>query len=629
MNFINMRKIITFLLAIMLTNTLVFGFTVSGTGTSGDPYLITSLDDLKWIADQVNAGTDFSGKYFKQTANIDASATTGWNSGKGWSAIGGTDAYFVFSGNYDGQGYTISNLYINNPTANYYGFFGYCANATIKNLGLTNVSMIANSDVGGLVGYMEPGTISNCYVTGAVTASGGTGFAGGLCGEAYGTTVDNCYAVCTVVAESGAAGGLIAYLSVSGLTNSSLTNSYSSGSVTVNSEAWEAGGLLGGIYSGTSVEYCFSESSVSANGVLHNEPYNADYSNIGGLIGTNGGTVTNCYAKGSVTALNAENESNIGGLLGENTGTVSYSYSTGSLSVTPVAANIPVVGGFVGANYAESSYGAIHYPTSITFSFTPGAVNNTCFWNSSVYANGCGSNSFTYLTPYTATFSATGKSTAEMQTTSTYSGWNFTTIWNRTDTKNNKYPYLVWQVLPSTATITTTAATSITTTSATLGGNITADGGATVTERGIVYSTTDATPTIGEAGVTKLAIGSGTGSFSQSVGSLNTGTLYYVNAYAVNTAGTGYGTIVSFTTQTTPTITWNNPSDIIYGTLLSATQLNATASVAGTFTYTPALGTKLNAGSAQSIKVDFTPTDAVHYLSTSKTVSINVAKATL
>ena len=80
--------------------------------------------------------------------------------------------------------------------------------------------------------------------------------------------------------------------------------------------------------------------------------------------------------------------------------------------------------------------------------------------------------------------------------------------------------------------------------------------------------------------------------------------------------------------KATPVITWSNPADIIYGTALSNTQLNATASVAGTFTYTPALNTVLNAGSGQNLKVDFTPTDPTHYNATSKTVTMNVSKAT-
>jgi len=73
-----------------------------------------------------------------------------------------------------------------------------------------------------------------------------------------------------------------------------------------------------------------------------------------------------------------------------------------------------------------------------------------------------------------------------------------------------------------------------------------------------------------------------------------------------------------------PIITWPNPADITYGTLLSATQLNATADVSGTFVYTPAIGTKLNEGTNQNLKVDFTPTDAATYNAASKTVKINV-----
>src|SRR5207244_7330009 len=74
-----------------------------------------------------------------------------------------------------------------------------------------------------------------------------------------------------------------------------------------------------------------------------------------------------------------------------------------------------------------------------------------------------------------------------------------------------------------------------------------------------------------------------------------------------------------------PVITWANPADITYPTLLSGTQLNATADVAGALVYTPATGTKLNAGPAQALKVDFTPADA-NYNTATKTVSINVLK---
>jgi len=73
-----------------------------------------------------------------------------------------------------------------------------------------------------------------------------------------------------------------------------------------------------------------------------------------------------------------------------------------------------------------------------------------------------------------------------------------------------------------------------------------------------------------------------------------------------------------------PVITWANPTDISFGMLLSATQLNATADVPGTFIYTPPAGTKLSVGANQDLKVDFTPTDATNYNMASKTVKINV-----
>lgn len=73
-----------------------------------------------------------------------------------------------------------------------------------------------------------------------------------------------------------------------------------------------------------------------------------------------------------------------------------------------------------------------------------------------------------------------------------------------------------------------------------------------------------------------------------------------------------------------PVLTWENPEDITYGTLLSETQLNATADVPGALVYTPPIGTKLNEGDNQELKVDFTPTDVITYNTASKTVKINV-----
>ena len=125
-------------------------------------------------------------------------------------------------------------------------------------------------------------------------------------------------------------------------------------------------------------------------------------------------------------------------------------------------------------------------------------------------------------------------------------------------------------VLP---TVTTTTATQITETTAVTGGNVTADGNATVTERGVVYSTNQ-NPTTSNA---KVTAGSGTGSFTCNLTGLQANTTYYVRAYAVNSKGTAYGQEISFTTDkgillpvlTTTVTQITNNSAVVVGNITS------------------------------------------------------------
>src|SRR5262249_45002980 len=77
-----------------------------------------------------------------------------------------------------------------------------------------------------------------------------------------------------------------------------------------------------------------------------------------------------------------------------------------------------------------------------------------------------------------------------------------------------------------------------------------------------------------------------------------------------------------------PIIAWDNHADIVFGTALSGTQLDATAPVPGTLVYTPAAGDILGVGNSQVLTVNFTPTDSTHFTTASSTVHINVTKAT-
>ncbi len=99
---------------------------------------------------------------------------------------------------------------------------------------------------------------------------------------------------------------------------------------------------------------------------------------------------------------------------------------------------------------------------------------------------------------------------------------------------------------PTLPVLTTSSITNITQTTAQCGGNVTSDGGAPVTTRGVCWSMSP-TPTIADS---KTTDGSGTGSFTSSITGLTAGTDYYVRAYATNSAGTGYGGVDSFTTAT-------------------------------------------------------------------------------
>ncbi|WP_159434575.1 MBG domain-containing protein, partial [Flavobacterium flevense] len=129
--------------------------------------------------------------------------------------------------------------------------------------------------------------------------------------------------------------------------------------------------------------------------------------------------------------------------------------------------------------------------------------------------------------------------------------------------------------LPEVPTVTTTTASGITATGATFSGEVTADGGASVTERGFVYGTA-ANPTTAN---TKVQDGTGTGTFTENITGLTAETTYYVRAYAINSAGTSYGSQVSFTTST-PDLTLS--STATDNTISSGTSVTFTATPSGT-----------------------------------------------
>ena len=247
--------------------------TPPGTGTSANPYQISELGHLVWMAE--NTASSYL-KFFALTTDVDASATAGWNDAgtntdilEGFKPIGTSAAKFY--GTFEGNGHTIAGLAINRPTTDCVGLFG-CVGAAgrIRNLGLINAIVVGSSNVGGLIGSSSggasncyttatisgrgryvgglvgylPGTLSNCYATGQVTGAGDS--VGGLVGASDGSggTISNCYATCAVesTATGSSVGGLV------GDAGGAISNCYSTGAVRGPSET---GGLVGAWHSGT------------------------------------------------------------------------------------------------------------------------------------------------------------------------------------------------------------------------------------------------------------------------------------------------------------------------------------------------------------------------------------------
>ena len=169
-----------------------------GTGTEKDPYIIETAEQLAFLAQSNNSGTDYSGKYIKLANDIALNDTADWleweNSvpANQWTAIGlwsKDHGPVSFEGNFDGAGHTISGIYIKTGVE-FQGLFGCTDHATIKNLGIEKSYIKGGYEVGSVAGYQVYGTIENCYNTGKVL---GTNCVGGVVGRNYYGTIENCY----------------------------------------------------------------------------------------------------------------------------------------------------------------------------------------------------------------------------------------------------------------------------------------------------------------------------------------------------------------------------------------------------------------------------------------------------
>lgn len=267
-----------------------------GDGKVGNPYIITKAEELEWFRDQVNSGQySICAKIADNVEVIDMStvchaADKSQNlEEKSWVPIGNRNI-IKYRGTFDGNGKTITNLYINasQTSQNNMGLFGYTYQSTIKNLTFENANVTnTQSNTGILVGKAGYGsTLQNIKISNTCQIKGGNntgGIAGYLVGNAY-----NCVN-CAMVQGIQYIGGLCGFYSIS-RTGNSMTACANYGNVTVSSLG--VGGLVGYFDSGT-IQDCANYGGVKGT----------DY--IAGMAGSvNKGKIQNVFSYGNISVTN-------------------------------------------------------------------------------------------------------------------------------------------------------------------------------------------------------------------------------------------------------------------------------------------------------------------------------------
>jgi hypothetical protein len=390
-----------------------------GSGTSSDPYLIYNAAQLNGIG--ARAG-DW-GKCFKVMANIDLSGYDGIAGRPSFNRIG-VFSNLPFTGIFDGNNCTISNFKLDSNAGNDgVGMFGCMDSGTsqIKNVKLTNVDVNSTSiyGTGAIVGWMTNGAISGCSVQNG-TVSGGNEV-GGLIGMCWDGIISGCSAGVNVTGKDNV-GGIL------GETGAMVTMTDCRASCNVAGQS-KCGGLIG--------EIGDAAGSVTASSASGGVTVTVGLG--GGLVGSNSGTMNQCYSTAAVSAVSGFVAGEIGGLAGRNMGNISNSCAMGSASgLYPYP-----TGGLIGFNWKAPS--------------SPGTVTNcysTCASNGGgligLNTDGIITGSFWDINTSGTIVSAggTGKTTEQMQTKSTFTnaGWDFNDIWRICEPAN--YPRLIRQTLP-------------------------------------------------------------------------------------------------------------------------------------------------------------------------------------
>gem|GEM_PF-1508310 len=434
-----------------------YAFSGSGSGTVTDPYHITTAQQLDEIRNDLGAS-------YQLANDIDLSA---YQSGEGWVPIGDWDN--SFTGSLDGAGHKVTGLTIDS-SRQLSGLFGYCYGAALSNLTIESSYISTYAYAGLLTGMAENATISDCHITDCHligNAQSEECMLGGMAGNLYRCDVSECsvestdieFNISTSFYTVGALLGFVRETTITDcqIVNCSVTNS-------IGSIECFAGGLAGQLLDGCIVNGCSVEST-TIEGFY-----------VGGLVGFGQDlTLLQCYANASISGVS------LGGLACALSGAaghptnVSECYSAGTISMTSPGisggfvawllndaisvsncfstsnispAAYQQAGGFAGftdnqpAITVEKCYSIGQVPGSGPSYNGFGEVGNNCYWD-------------TVTSNTTQSQAGTGKVTAEMLQQATFSGWDFSNMWQIEE--GVTYPYLKSLPQPSTTPPTITA----------------------------------------------------------------------------------------------------------------------------------------------------------------------------
>ena len=338
----------------MLAAVMPAAMTPQGKGTATDPYLISSAEELAWLAQEVNAGRGAS--YNAVLCNdIDLK-------NEEWTPIGKNSSY-AYKDTFDGGGYTISGLKIDS-TAQYQALFGYVKGGTIKNLTVVGSVTSSNKYTAGIVAYGSPVTVKSCTNKVSVTATAKGNAAGVVSYASADSEVMDCINSGTIIGCGDFVGGIVG----AGSGIKTISNCFNHGSVTNNGKpggyAYCTGGIAGNVSSSSStVIRCGNTGAVTST-----------IKRTGGVVGGAAGTISACFNTGTVTGIYG-----VGGVAGgASTKDVKITdcYNTGAvICETPSATfkdtNAKGVGGIIGDPSSTYNTGIV-----LTNCFNAGAVKN-------------------------------------------------------------------------------------------------------------------------------------------------------------------------------------------------------------------------------------------------------------